>query len=185
MNILTFIIDANLITSLTGLIGTLGGLTISYMTLRHMYNQSKHKIKVKLGKGIILSAPGVDDKKEQIIIEVANLGPVEYTVASVSIRVGRNSGGFFIPLPLGTHPLPAKLKRDDTCNFWTDYADTLKEMNKLANRNSFPIRAEIRDYAGNKFYSNWYRIKTNETKLDKFRENFIVKYKGIIKKIIP
>ncbi len=128
---------------------------------------------VGLSNNILMNVPGVDSKKEQFTIMAANLEQVPFIVANIRISVGRRSGALFIPIPTGTHQIPATLNRDQTCNFWTDYKDALKAIKKLARRNKIKVRAQISDYACNKFYSQWKSIRFDET----FWSKVITKFK--------
>ncbi len=155
--------NIQIISALTGLVGTIGGVLISYLTLRHTFNKDRHRVIVDLSNNILMNVPGVDTKKEQFTITVANLGQVPFTVANIRISIGRRSGALFIPIPTGTHRIPTVLDRDQTCSFWTDYKDALKGIEKLVKRNKIKIRAQVSDYAGNKFYSQWKPIRFKET----------------------
>ena len=123
-------INIQLISVLTGLVGTIGGVLISYLTLRHNFNKDSHHIIVDLNSNILMNVPGVDPKKEQFTITVANLGQVPFTVANIRISIGHRSGALFIPIPTGTHQIPTTLDRDQTCSFWTDHKEASKSIEK-------------------------------------------------------
>lgn len=155
------------ISALTGLVGTVAGSLISYITLKHNFDQDRHRVLVDLGSHFLINVQGIDPKKEHLTVKVANVGNITFTVANVGFNIGRRSGGLVIPVPLGTHPLPVILKRDDTCNFWIDYGEAKKGIRKQTWRNTIRIRAVISDYAGNTFKSSWIRITFKETILMK------------------
>jgi hypothetical protein len=155
--------NIQIISALTGLVGTIGGVLISYLTLRHTFNKDRHRVIVDLSSNILMNVPGIDSKREQFTITVANLGQIPFTVANIRIRVGHRSGALFIPMPTGTHQIPTTLDRDQTCNFWTDHKEALKSIENLAGRNKIKIRAQISDFAGNEFHSRWMPIRFKET----------------------
>jgi len=62
-------INAGIIATLTGLVGTAGGVLISYLTLKHNYDQDKHRLKVGLGCNLILNVPGISSNKKQFTKE--------------------------------------------------------------------------------------------------------------------
>lgn len=178
-------LDVNVIAALTGLVGAVGGILISYLTLKHTYAKDKHRVKVELGKNLMVNVPGVDSKKEQFTIMVANIGSVPFTVANVGINLGRYSGGLAIPQPLGTHQLPVILERDQTCNFWLDYGSATKSMQKLTSRKNIRVRARISDYTGRNFYSKWREEQFKETSYSRFKLSIITTFRKVRKVFIP
>lgn len=161
-------VDPQSIAVLTGLVGTLGGVLISYISLRHSYAKDRHQVQVELDKNILIGVPGTNPRKEYFTIKVANTGHVTFTVASVKIAVGRYSGALVIPEPEGTHPIPTELERDKTCTFWTEYEAAKPKITKLTwRKNSIRVRACISDYVGRSFYSSWNRIHLRETRYTK------------------
>jgi hypothetical protein len=156
-----------LIAVVSGLVGTIGGVLISYLSLKHNYDRDKQRIKVEFGKNRMINVPGVDPDKDQFTIMAANIGNIPFTVAMLSINIGRRTGGLVMPDPLGTHKVPVTLERNQTCNFWTDYQDSLKSIHKITKRNKIRIRALVRDYTGSAFYSDWMAIRFKETNFSK------------------
>jgi hypothetical protein len=155
-----------IIPQLTGLIGVavgLGGVAISYITLRHSMNKSKPQIKVEISEGFMLVRPG-ETSDDMLMIKVANYGEMNFTVANLGIQLGRHSGGLVIPMPLGTVQLPHELQSEKTCDFWTNYADLKKDIKKMTKRNRIRIRVRVRDYVGRSFTSNTHLYVINETK---------------------
>lgn len=178
-------LDVGVIAAITGLVGTVGGILISYLSLKHNYDKDKHKVKVELGKNLMINVPGVDSKKEQFTVLVANLGSVPFTVANLSINIGKHSGGLVLPQPFGTHKIPVILNRDQTCNFWTDYKETIKSIRKLTGRNSINVRASISDYTGRIFYTKWLKLQFEDNKYTDFKKKILTHYRNIRKIIIP
>lgn len=177
--------EIGIITAITGLVGTIGGVMISYLTLKHAYDKDKHKIKVEFGKGHLINVPGIDASKEQFTIKVANLSSIPFTVAMVGINIGRYSGGLAIPQPLGTHPIPVTLERDQTCNFWIDYKEAAKSIKKYTGRSSIKVRANISDYTSKNFHSKWLKIQFRETKYSRAKKTIGKLFRDTRKKIIP
>ena len=128
----------------------------------------------------MINVPGINPKKEQFTIMAANIGNVPFTVAMIGINIGKRTGGLVIPDPLGTHKIPVVLERDQTCNFWTDYQDSIKSMAKIAKRNKIKIRARACDYTGSIFYSDWMTIRLKETSFSKFE----IKLKSLFRKAL-
>lgn len=159
----------SLISAISGLVGTLGGVMISYLTLRFSYLKDRHRIKVDFGKNLLIGVPGVDKKKEQFTVMAANTGSVPYKVTMVTIALGRHSGGLALPDPKGTHKIPVTLEADETCNFWTDAQDSISNMKTLTRRKSIRVRVIVSDYTGRSFYSKWLRVQLIETRYSKFR----------------
>lgn len=161
-----------IIAAATGLVGAIGGVLISYLTLRHTFRKDRHTIKLKIDKSIILwPQPGTTKPKfdkDQLTFSVANTGAKEFTVVSVGLKIGRRSGGRYINQPFGTVTLPYKLQPDGTCNFWTDYKKITKGIEKPKLYNKIKIRGYVSDYLGNTFYSNSMTIVLKETRRDKF-----------------
>lgn len=178
-------VDVTVIAAVTGLIGTISGSAIAYLTLRNSIGRDKHKVNVKLGKNLMLNVPSVDREKEQLTIQVANLGKVPFKVVNVGVNVGRRSGGIYLPKPFGTHQLPVDLERDQTCNFWTDYDRSLKSFRKYTRRNRVKIRASISDYTGRTFYSDWMKIRFKDTPLSKLVNRVSKATSRILKLVSP
>ena len=162
-----------IIGGVTGLVGTVGGVVISYLTLRHTFRKDRHKIQVKIAKSILAwPQPGTTKpkwSKDQFTFGVANIGLKEYTVVQVGVQIGRRSGGLVINQPNGTVVLPHKLLPDQTCDFWTEYADIVKTLNKPRLYSKVKVRGYVRDYLDNSFYSNKMTIVLKETRKDKTR----------------
>lgn len=176
-----------IIPQLTGLIGVavgLGGVAISYVTLRHNMNRSKPQIRVEISEGFMLVKPG-ETSDDMLMVKVANYGEMSFTVTVLGIMLGRNSGGLVIPIPLGTVQLPHELKSEKTCDFWTDYASLKKDIKKATKRNRIKIRVYIKDYVGRSYVSNTHLYVINETK--PYKAWLAVKklYKRVIKFFIP
>lgn len=173
------------ISVLTGLIGTIGGVLISYLSLKNSYDKDKHRVKVDFGKRLMINVPGVNPKKEQFTIMPGNLGNIPFTVANIGIDIGRHTGGLVIPIPLGTHRLPVTLKRDDTCTFWTDYKESFTQIKKIAKRSRIKVRASVVDYAGTAFYSDWMNLRFKETYFSKLNLKIIQFYRKFLKLVRP
>jgi hypothetical protein len=159
-----------IIAASTGLIGTVGGVLISYLSLRHTFRKDRHTIKLKIAKSMLAwPQPGTTKPKwseEQLTFSVANTGHKEFTVVSVGVQIGRRSGALYINQPNGTVSTPYNLKPDATCNFWTEYKETIKKITKPKLYNNVTIRGYVSDYLGNTFYSNKMKIVLKETKRD-------------------
>lgn len=158
-----------IIAAITGLVGAIGGILISYLTLRHTFRKDRHTIKLEIAKSILAwPQPGTTKPrfdKDQLTFSVANVGAKEFTVVSVGLKVGRRSGGRYLNQPFGTVTVPHKLQPDETCNFWTDYKKITKgiEKPKLYNK----IKGYVSDYLGNAFYSNSLTVVLRESRRDK------------------
>ena len=159
-----------LVTALTGLVGTVGGVLISYLTLRHTFRKDRHTIKVEIAKSLLAwPQPGTTKpkwSKDQLTFKVANVGAKDFDVVSVGVKIGRRSGGLYINQPDGTVRVPYKLPPDQTCNFWTDYSDTVKRIKKPRLYSKIKIRGYVGDYLGNNFYSNKLTVVLIETRRD-------------------
>jgi hypothetical protein len=160
-----------LISALTGLIGTTGGLVISYLTLKHVYRKDKHLVKVEIAKAMLVTPQANTTKakvsEEMLTVKVVNAGAKDFKVTAIGIAIGRRSGGLYINEPFGTVKLPHNLAPDETCDFWTEYKGLLKDIKKPKLYNHVKIRAYTRDYIGNAFYSNKLTVTFNETRLTK------------------
>lgn len=178
-------LKVQLIAALTGLVGTFGGVLISCLTLRHTLTKDSHRVKVTLGMDRIIMAPGIDPKKPQAVITVANHGTIPFTVANVGIQVGRRSGGLVIPYPVGTHKTPTLLERDKTCNFWTGRDDTLESLRKMTKRSHIKVRAYISDYADHTFSSNWVDVRFRKTLLSNIGAALHKTWKATLTSIWP
>lgn len=174
-------IDAAFIAALTGLIGAISG----YLSLKHNLRREKHQVYVEFGEAHLINVPGVESDKLQFTVKVANLSSVPFTVASVAYRVGRHSGVLAIPQPIGSHQIPVKLGRDDTCNFWISHKDVLKSIKKLTDRSDILIRARITDYAGNEFSSKWKRIHLRETRRSRAKARLKDLHNKFLKLLFP
>lgn len=156
-----------ILTAATGLIGTLGGVLISYLSLRHTFRKDRHTIKLQIAKSLLAwPQPGTTKpkwSKEQLTFSVANVGPKEFMVVSVGIKIGRRSGGLYINQPAGTVSVPYKLEPDQSCNFWTEYDASIKGIKKPRLYNKIKIRGYVSDYLGNTFYSNKITVVLQET----------------------
>jgi len=155
-----------LIPALTGLIGTLGGIIISYLSLKHTLGSDKFDVEIRISKKILATPqPGTTKAKlseEQLTFFVANKGKKDFRAALLGIRVGKRSDAFAIPMPLGTVPLPHTLKPDDTVNFWTEYDNFVKKIKKPKLYSRVKIRGEISDYLGNTFVSKPIKVEFKE-----------------------
>lgn len=152
---------AQLVTSVTGLVGAVGGASIAYLTLRKSMSDDKLTVKVTTAKSFLV---GMNDDKNKLTIGIANLGKVPFTVASIGMEIGRNSGGIFLPQPDGTHRLGTVLERDETCTFWTDYDKVLDGLREKTWRSHIKVRAYVKDYAGHYFVSDWLDMRIKETR---------------------
>ena len=161
-----------LVSALTGLVGTTGGLVISYLTLKHVYRKDRHLVKVEIAKAMLVKPqPNTTKPKvseQMLTIKVINTGAKDFQVTSIGLKLGKRSGGLYINEPLGTVKLPYTLKPDETCNFWTEYDKLTKDITKPKLYNRIKIQAYTSDYIGNAFYSNKLEIIFKETKLRKF-----------------
>ncbi len=178
-------IDVTIISALTGLVGTISGALISFLTLKHSWDKDNHRVSVELGRNLMINTPGIDNKDEQLTITVANLGALPFKVANVSIKVGRRTGGLYLPKPFGTHELPVTLQRDETCTFWTSYRKSEKNIKELTPRNSIKIRASVSSYTGRSFQSNWLKIRIKETGISKFSNTVSNIKHRLMKLVLP
>jgi len=158
-----------LVGGVTGLIGTISGAAIAYLSLKHTLDSDRHRIKVKLSQSHLINHPTVSSNQSQFVIHVANLGNVPFTVANVGIQIGHYSGGLAIPSPTGTHPLGEVLARDKTCNFWSPYDDAVETVKGMTKRSRIKVRAHVSDYAGNRFSSDWHPLQLRQTRRSKVR----------------
>lgn len=160
-----------IIAAATGLVGTVGGVLISYLTLRHTFRKDRHTVRLQIAKSILAwPQPGTTKPKftkDQLTFSVANIGAKEFTVVSVGVKVGRRTGGLYINQPFGTVQVPYKLQPDETCNFWTDYKKITKDIKKPRLYNKIKIRGYVSDYLGNTFYSNSLTVVLKETRREK------------------
>lgn len=158
------------ISALTGLIGTAGGLVISYLTLRHAYRKDRHILKFTLNEAIMVTPiPGTtkpEISENMLTFRVANVGLKDFMVVSLGLQLGRRSGGLYINQPAGTVSLPYKLPPDGSCDFWTEYAKLIKDIKKPRFHSKLKIKAYVSDYLGNKFYSNSHTIEFQKTRFD-------------------
>lgn len=178
-----------LLSAATGLVGTVGGVLISYLTLRHTFLKDRHTVKVEMAKSMLVwPQPGTvkpNIQKDQLTFSVANTGAKEFTLVSVGIKIGRRTAGMYINDPLGTVKLPYKLKPDETCSFWSDYKQLVKDIKKPRLYNKIKIRGYVKDYIGNTFYSNKMTIVLKETKRDKLWGMVKDKYRSILTTLLP
>lgn len=160
-----------IIAAATGLVGTVGGVLISYLTLRHTFRKDRHTVRLQIAKSIMVwPQPGTTKSKltkDQLTFSVKNIGAKEFTVVSVGVKVGRRTGGLYINQPLGTVQVPYKLQPDETCNFWTDYKKIIKDIKKPKLYNKIKIKGYVSDYLGNTFESNSLTVVLKETRRDK------------------
>lgn len=163
-------INVQIITAITGLVATAGGVLISYLTLRHTFRKDRHTIKLKMDKSLIAWPQAETTKlewsKEQLTFGIANVGAKDFTVVSIGIEIGRRSGSMYINQPNGTVSTPYKLLPDETCSFWTEYEVIVGKIDKPKLYNKVKIRGYVRDYLGNTFYSNKLVITLRETRKD-------------------
>lgn len=157
-----------IIAAATGLVGTIGGVLISYLTLRHTFRKDRHTVRLQIAKSILAwLQPGTTKPKfdkDQLTFSVANVGAKEFTVVSVGLKIGRRSGGRYINQPFGTVTVPYKLQPDETCNFWTDYKKITKGIEKPKLYSKVKIKGYVSDYLGNTFYSNSLTVVLKETR---------------------
>jgi hypothetical protein len=160
-----------IISAATGLVGTVGGVLISYLTLRHTFRKDRHAIRLQIAKSILAwpqpGTPKPKFTKDQLTFSVKNIGAKEYSVVSVGVQIGKRTGGLYINQPFGTVQVPYKLQPDETCNFWTDYKKIVKDIKKPKLYNKIKIRGYVSDYLGNTFYSNSLTVVLKETGRDK------------------
>lgn len=172
-----------IIAVITGLVGAVGGILISYLTLRHTFRKDRHAVKLEIAKSILAwPQPGTTKPrfdKDQLTFSVANVGAKEFTVVSVGLKVGRRTGGLYLNQPFGTVAVPYKLQPDETCNFWTDYKKIAKGITKPKLYNKIKIKGYVSDYLGNTFYSNALTVVLKETKRAKFWNDFKKRTKDI------
>ena len=161
------------ITSLTGLVGTVGGVLISYFSLRHIYQKDRHKVNLEIKVANLLTPKPDSDKpdwsEDMLTFKLANVGSKEFTVVLVGLKLGKRSGGIYINQPNGTVTLPYILKSDTTCDFWSEYEALVKKIKKPKFRNKINIRGYVSDYIGNTFYSRKLPVYIKETKLHKLK----------------
>jgi hypothetical protein len=175
---------AQLVTSVTGLVGAVGGASIAYLTLRKSMSDDKLTVKVTTAKSFLVGVKGVDDKNK-LTIGIANLGKVPFTVASIGWKVGRNTNEIFLPQPDGTHPLGTVLDRDKTCTFWTDYDKVIADLKKETWRSHIKVRAYVRDYAGHFFVSDWLDVRMKETRWFKAKIKVRKAWRAVKRFFIP
>jgi len=177
------------IAAVTGLVGTFGGVVISYLTLRHTFRKDRHTIRLQIAKSILAwPQPGTTKPKftkDQLTFSVANIGAKEFTVVSVGVKIGRRTGGLYINQPVGTVQVPYKLQPDVTCNFWTDYKKIVKDIKKPRYYNKVKIKGYVSDYIGNTFYSNSLTVVLKETKRSKAWSWVTKKAKALLTLIRP
>lgn len=184
------VIAAQIILAVTGLIGTVGGLVISYLTLRRAYAKDALRIKLKLDKRILITpVPGKEKpnfSEEMLTFSVANHGKKPYTIAGLGLQIGKRSGGLWINQPFGTVTIPYELTPDNTCNFWTEFIKVEKKAKKESGwHRKIKIRAYTQDYLGNNIYSNWMVITFNETAIDKTAAHLKEKLHNILRFFRP
>lgn len=161
-----------LISAATGFVGTIAGATISYLSLRHTFKKDRYKLHVKLQESILAwPQPGTTKPKLEegmLTYNLANVGHKDFTVVSLGLEIGRNSGGMFINDPTGTVKTPYVLKSGETCAFWGEFKTIKSKIDKPKLYNRIKVRAYVSDYLGNTFKSNWIKVTFKETKRDKF-----------------
>lgn len=171
---------ASIITAATALVGTAGGLIISYRTLQRSYWQDKSRIKVEGAPAIISGVKG-----EQFTVKVANVGSKDYTVTMIAVKLGRHSGHLVIPIPIGTVKVPYILEPGKTCDFWTPLEELKKQARKMTNRKRINFRAEVRDYVGDRFISKPYQIVLKETRYDRLKSALSRFKRAFVKVLLP
>jgi hypothetical protein len=177
------------IAALTGLAGTIGGVLISYLTLRHTFNRNRHTVKLNIAKSLMVTQQTQPKKAklsdDLLTFMVANVGPKEYTVTQIGLEIGRRTSGRIIPDPSGTVKVPYKLQPDETCNFWTEYEKITKGIEKPRLYGTIKVRGYVMDYIGNTFYSNRLKIVIKETLVSRLKNKLNKLFKGFLTLIQP
>lgn len=181
--------SVQVITAITGLIGVIGGVLISYLSLRHAFRKDRHTVKLEIAKSTLIwpqpNTPKPKFTKDQLTFSIANVGAKDFMVVSVGLKLGRRSGGMYINDPIGTVKVPYKLLPDGTCNFWTDYKDIIKKIKKPKLYGKIKIQGYVADYLGNSFYSNKLTVVIKETKHDKAFKWIGKQYKAMLTLLWP
>lgn len=178
-----------LISALTGLIATIGGVLISYLSLRHTFKKDRYAIKLEVAKSI-MGWPQLGTNKpkwteEQFTFRVGNIGGKDFTIAQIGVEIGRRTGGLVIPIPFGTVQLPHVLSPGQTCDFWTEYKDLKKLIPKPKLYNKIRVRGYVRDYLGNMVYSNKMTFALKTSKLDDLWAKVMKAWTSLIKLLLP
>jgi|GEM_PF-3251608 len=178
-----------IISTMTGLVGTATGATISYLSLRHTFKKDKFKVRVKLQESMLAwPQPGTTKPKIQedmLTYNLANVGYKDFTVVSLGLEIGKRSGGMFINAPIGTVQTPYVLKPDETCAFWGEYKSIKSKIEKPKLYNKIKIRAYTSDYLGNTFKSNWITVSFKETRLQKVFKRLRQLRKNVLTILLP
>jgi hypothetical protein len=175
----------DIILAITGLIGTLGGILISALSLKYTHDQNKPALRVKLTASNLINVPGTNSEALYLVVTISNISHIPYTVSNFGFRVGRRTGGLAIPLPLGTQTLPTVLAHDQSCTLWTPYNESLEYIINMTPRKSIKIRASISDYSERTYLSNWINVRIKDTKYSKFKAKLIKQFKADLKVVLP
>lgn len=161
------------LTAVTGLVATIGGLTLTYVSLKYQHDKDKPHIKVAMGENRLINVPDTNPDITYLTISVANIGKQDYTVTITGVALGKRSGGAVILQPLGTVQVPHLLEADKTCTFWTEYDDSIAKLKALPNRKRkrMRIRAYVSDYAQRSYYSNWHVVDFDRSQYWGFIDN--------------
>lgn len=182
-------LSVQVITAVTGLVGAIGGVSISYLTLRHTFRKDRHTVKLVIANSTIVwpipYTPKPKLQNDQLTFSIANVGAKDFMVVSVGIKIGHRTGGMYINDPIGTVKVPYKLMSDETCSFWTSYKDVVKKIEKPRLYNKIKIQGYVADYIGNKFYSNKLTIVIKETRRDKVFNWIGKQTKALLKLLWP
>lgn len=173
-----------LIVTLSGLIGTLGGLIIAYLTLRHQLNQDKPKIRIDAQERIIVTS-GESSSEPLLVASIYNQGKVPITITSFYVKVGRRTGGLFVPKPLGSVILPFTLNPDTGCSLWVDYKEIQKNVRKSTKRKEIRIQVQIVDSADRSYFSNKHLLILHPGSWRKLKDWFSKLKKKVLSRMFP
>lgn len=166
-----------IITAVTALIGTAGGLFLSYKSLQYSLEKDRTKVNIRINKAsmglTVPSSTNLEWSEDMLTMKLANVGNQDFVVTLVGVNIGRRTGHLVIPIPKGTVPIPYSLKPNETCNFWTSFENIEDLIKKKTSRSKISITVYAQDYIGNVFTSNKLEIRFRETKIYLLKQKII------------